>query len=281
MFAKTWSALRATALTCAFLLLAGSVSAVDFVVPRQTIRGAEAPVELGDLMELSVSPIEDGKRPQHLVAVSYDWRVFEIVRNADGTCTHRDKRFRQDENVISFGTGVTPRRLIVECYVTYLYAVRDGERITEIGTRNQRLGTIVNIGGVPTPPGPGPAPGPAPVIPDGRFKLGKSIYDIVMARVPADANRQRAATALANSFRTISAQIAAGTLTEAKQILEQTTNSNRRALTDLGIDQAVWTPAFRDLQEAIYALYEARTINARDDWRDAWNEIATGLSQVR
>ena len=59
----------------AALLVNSALIATDFVVPQQKIVGAESPVPLGELVDLTVSPIKDP--PKHFVSCSIAWKVFD------------------------------------------------------------------------------------------------------------------------------------------------------------------------------------------------------------
>lgn len=128
------------------------------------------------------------------------------------------------------------------------------------------------------PPGPEPNPPapPEPDLPDGRFGLARLIYQLARQHVPA---RQRdAAGALAENYRGISAQIAAGTLTGAAEILAETTAGNRRAV---GSNAETWMPFFQQLAIRLRELDETGELKTPEDFQQAWGEIATGLDAIR
>jgi hypothetical protein len=93
----------------ATILISSSSLATDFVVPQQKIVGAEAPVPLGELVDLTVSPIKDP--PKHFVSCSVAWKVF------DGD---KEKRVREYQDGIFFGAGVVPKRMTALVAITYL-----------------------------------------------------------------------------------------------------------------------------------------------------------------
>jgi len=58
-----------------FLAFSLNVFAEKFVIPDQKIVGAETPIPLGELVDLSVSPIKSP--PQYLVETTYTWKVLD------------------------------------------------------------------------------------------------------------------------------------------------------------------------------------------------------------
>ncbi len=124
-----------------------------------------------------------------------------------------------------------------------------------------------------TPPGPGPEPlppGPAP-LPDGKYKLAAQARDW-MSTVPAD--HRAKAKDLANSFRGVASAIAAGTMKRPEDVLAATKASNNEAL---GGSMEAWKPWGAKLQAALEKADADGTLRTIDDYKVAWNEIATGL----
>jgi len=124
-----------------------------------------------------------------------------------------------------------------------------------------------------TPPGPGPEPlppGPVP-LPDGKYKLAAQAREW-MSTVP-DAHKP-AAKALANSFRGIASAIAAGTMKRPEDVLAATKASNNAAL---GSSMEAWKPWGAKLQTALEKADADGSLHTIDDYKVAWNEIATGL----
>jgi len=124
-----------------------------------------------------------------------------------------------------------------------------------------------------TPPGPGPEPlppGPAP-LPDGKYKLASQAREW-MSMVPAD--HRAKAKDLANSFRGIASAIAAGTMKRPEDVLAATKASNNAALAG---SMEAWKPWGAKLQAALEKADADGTLRTIDDYKVAWNEIATGL----
>jgi len=98
--------------------------AENFVIPEQKIVGAEVPIPLGELVDLSISPIQS--TPKFLVSTTYSWKVF------DG---YIEKRIRNYENGVFFGSGIQAKKLKVIVSITHLYVVKDNEKLLEAATR--------------------------------------------------------------------------------------------------------------------------------------------------
>jgi len=266
-----------------FFVLSTFATATDFEVPSQTLSGHLAPVETGDLVELSITPIKEDVKKLNLSGVSYQWRVFEFNGSEI-----KDKRFRQDTSdngrAIFFGAGNKDKKFYVECYVTYLYVVKTNNVITEVGTRNQLFSGVVTVGSpepIPVPPDPKPpTPIPTPSFPDGKYKLSKFVFETAIVKVDK-ANREKAATAISHSFLNIINDIDAKKIIDPKTILVKTSESNRKALLDVGVDGKIWDAFFVALQDNIYDKYERFEMKDAADFRTAWAEIAVGLSQVK
>jgi hypothetical protein len=248
----------------AAILISSSSLATDFVVPQQKIVGAEAPVPLGELVDLTVSPIKDS--PKHFVSYSIAWKVF------DGD---KEKRVREYQDGIFFGAGVVPKRMTALVAITYLYVVKEGDKAAEIATKTVIISSPVIIG---EDPGPTPDPvAPEPSFPEARYNLNKKAYSLAMSKVPA-AIRKGSATAVAKSFESIASAVAAGAIMEVDDLLKKTTESNRAAV---GANKAAWEPFFKEMQDTLYSLYESKQMVTASDFAEAWREVATGLKAIK
>jgi len=248
----------------AAMLISSSSLATDFVVPQQKIVGAEAPVPLGELVDLTVSPIKDP--PKHFVSCSIAWKVF------DGD---KEKRVRESQDGIFFGAGVVPKRMTALVAITYLYVVKEGDKTSEIVTKTVIISSPVIIG---EDPGPTPDPSvPDPVFPEGRYNLQKTAYSLAMGKVPA-ATRKGSATAVAKSFESMASAVAAGAVKEVDDLLKKTAESNRAAV---GANKAAWEPFFKEMQDTLYSLYEGKQMVTATDFAEAWREVAAGLKSLK
>jgi hypothetical protein len=248
----------------ATILISSSSLATDFVVPQQKIVGAEAPVPLGELVDLTVSPIKDP--PKNFVSCSIAWKVF------DGD---KEKRVREYQDGIFFGAGVVPKRMTALVAITYLYVVKEGDKTIEIATKTVIISSPVIIG---EDPGPDPEPSaPEPSFPEARYSLQKKSYSLAMSKVPA-AIRKGSAAAVAKSFESMASAVAAGAIKEVDELLKKTAESNRVAV---GANKAAWEPFFKEMQEVLYSLYESKQMVTASDFAEAWREVAAGLKSIK
>ena len=248
----------------AAVLINSSLLAADFVVPQQKIVGAELPVPLGELVDLTVSPIKDP--PKHFVSCSIAWKVF------DGD---KEKRVREYQDGIFFGAGVVPKRMTALVAITYLYVVKEGDKTAEIATKTVIISSPVIIG---EDPGPNPDPAaPEPSLPEARYNLQKKAYSLAMSKVPA-AIRKSTATAVAKSFESMASAVAAGAIMEVDDLLKKTAESNRAAV---GTNKAAWEPFFKEMQDILYSLYESKQMVTASDFAEAWREVASGLKSIK
>ena len=246
------------------VLCTTSAFAADFVVPQQKIVGAESAVPLGELVDLTISPIKDP--PKHFISYSVAWKVF------DGD---REKRVREYQDGIFFGAGVVTKRMTALVAITYLYAVKEGDKTTEITTRTVIISTPVIIG---EDPGPSPDPAaPEPSFPEARYNLQKKSYSLATSKVPATI-RKGSAAAVAKSFESMASAVAAGAVKEVDDLLKKTAESNRAAV---GANKAAWEPFFKEMQDTLYSLYEGKQMVTASDFAEAWREVAAGLKAVK
>lgn len=96
-----------------------------------------------------------------------------------------------------------------------------------------------------------------------------AVYWCATNKLPSDEAKK-----LAGSFEAISAQIAAGTLQKASEIIKATANANRKALDDSLSD---WLPVLRELQAVMKEKAEQGELLTPDQHKVLWREIAKGL----
>lgn len=249
-----------------------------YVVPVQKIEGAEAPIDLGEVIFLNLSKL-DKKTPDYFTSYSVEWKIFD-----KGV----EKKFFKttDGNGVFFGSGVIKRKITVFAAVSYLYVVKDAEgKFVEAAVRTAFLNATVDVGGVgPTPPDVDPTD-PEPTFVDGTFKLASTSYKLGKNKVAAGATKAAAAAELSKSFSSQAAKIAAGqelnTAEDIKRVLQEATTANREALKKAGVSNDVWDAFFVDLQEEIYGLYSSGKLKTKNDFATAWREISEGLSKVK
>lgn len=253
--------------------MGGFCYADEFVVPVQKIEvnsgvGGEI-VPLGEVVQLNISNIE--KKPDFLNREVVSWKVY------DGG---KEKFFfKKDDKTIYFGTGIKSRTLKVFAAVSYLYIKTNEDKSQTIEVKNVFLTKDVVIGDpdnpAPPEPGPNPEPKPEPVLPDGKYKLAKSVYDL------GKSNSAAGAQALAKSFRGMASKYAAVNMS-LTDFLTGTTAANKQALADAKVsDVDKWDAFGTAFQDVIFNLYKNGTVRTKEDFIAAWNEIATGLEAIK
>jgi len=255
--------------TLLFLLVFCNLSlAENFILPEQKIVGAELPIPLGELVDLSISPIQSA--PKFLVSTTYSWKVF------DG---YAEKRIRNYENGVFFGSGIQAKKLKVIVAITHLYVVKDNEKLLEAATRTNFISTDVFIG--EEEPSTPIEPEVEPEFGESKYQLSKFVYDGVKSINLSKSDRAKQCAAIASSFDGIAAAIAAGTIATLEDILKKTAESNKFALTKSGGDRAKWEPLFAEIQENLFNLYKTNQMQTKEDFSIAWREISSGLKLVK
>lgn len=267
-------------LSICFLLVTSVAWGVEFVVPEQKIDGLGS-VPSGEVVVLSVTSLSE--KPQYLETIIYNWTILE-----NGKLKTRGVKEWPDKTSVIFGAGKVDGKIFtVLLNINYLYIVKENNTIKEVATRTRLVTGEVIVGDEPGP-GPGPDPGPnppppvpptpEPSLPDGEYKLAKDAYTWAMASV--DASSRKGAKALANSFRGLSAAVAAGTITNVEEFLTKSKQANNSALTSAGINPTSWDSFGVSLQRKLYSMYKNKEIGPIQNYATAWNEIATGLDAV-
>jgi len=243
--------------------------AENFIVPEQKIVGAELPIPLGELVDLSISPIQSA--PKFLVSTTYAWKVF------DG---YTEKRIRNYENGVFFGSGIQAKRLKVIVSITHLYIVKDNEKLLESAIRTNFISADVFIG--EEEPSTPVEPEAEPEFGESKYQLSKFVYDGVKNNIKlSKSDKTKQCAAIASSFDGIASAIAAGTITTLEEILKKTAESNKFALTKSGGDRAKWEPLFTDIQEKLFDLYKTGKMQTKEDFAAAWREISSGLKLIK
>ena len=246
--------------------------AEKYVVPKQVIVGAESPVPLGELVDLSLSAIEP--KPANLIQQSVAWQVFE-----GGV----PKRVRSTGEGVFFGAGVQPKKMLVVAAVSYLFASKEGDRINDVQVKIVLLTADLQIGRPEPLPGPGPRPVPppdsTPTLPEGRFGLAKISFDLAMSKVAE--NRASGASILGSSFESLASAVAAGAYKTVESILKATNEANNSALTQANLKITDWDAFGNDLQKLLYDLHKNKKLVTTEDYSDAWKEIALGLRAIK
>lgn len=259
----------------------------EFVVPTQTIEGADQPIPFGEIVTLSPSPIKSP--PKYLVSVSYQWRVLvNGVEKKQGVRTFSD-------GSIVFG-GNPSQKIQAVLSTAYLFQVRVGDKpdgaILQSELRQGEL-QVVNVTIVgsappsPAPPGPQPQPpspqpdGPEPTLPEGLFSLAKKSRSFVLTLNIDPAKRATAAQALAGSFESVAQQIASGSITSIQDALVKTLQGNQQALTQAGANASDWRPFGTSLQTEMKKLQANQRLVNVGDLRQVYVEVAQGLRSIK
>jgi len=242
--------------------------AENFVILEQKIVGAEVPIPLGELVDLSISPIQS--TPKFLVSTTYSWKVF------DG---YIEKRIRNYENGVFFGSGIQAKKLKVIVSITHLYVVKDNEKLLEAATRTNFISTDVFIG--EQEPDTPPEPEIEPEFGESKYQLSKFIYENVKLLKISKSDKAKQSAAIATSFDSMAAAIAAGTISTLEDILKKTAESNKLALTKSGGDRTKWEPLFTEIQEKLFDLYKTNKMQTKEDFAIAWREISSGLKLIK
>ncbi len=235
--------------------------APDRQLPKLTISGADKPIQIGELVVLDATL---DTLPKDLSAVSYAWTVLpqnkNIVTWPDGT-------------KIIFGTGIKPQNVTVILTASFVYTIKDGDKITDVALKTTTtIATlkIIDEGGVE------PTPGPVdPIAPESALtqnaknwvKLVKTTNKYSASDVKSDAIK------LANNFERIAASIAAGTLKTSTAILKTTKESNDASINN----RDEWLPFFNALSEHLQSANKSGTLRTDDQYAAAWREISKGL----
>lgn len=243
----------------ALLLL---VLATTTPTPATVIVAPETAVAPGNLVKLSVKPIE---KTENLVSVAYSWVVFPEVSE--------DNREESDDHTrFSFGSGLSAGVFHVTVVASYVF--KTGEEINQIQTRTDAEVAIAEPPPLPKPPikpvptpTPDPVPTPvAPVLPDGKYKLSKYMYDLCKNMPPAQCKR------LADAFSSIAKNAREGSYQSKAQVISAIAQSNRDAL---GADLEAWKPLLDHLAATVNTMRSV--IVSVQDAGVMCEELATGL----
>lgn len=131
-------------------------------------------------------------------------------------------------------------------------------------------------------PKPNPVPPPPPILPDGKYKLSKLVYNSVISNVPSDL-RKGPSGEFQKNYEGIASKIVAGGYsgymgsTMIQAILKDTTEANQSSLKNLGASITPWEPVFVSLQDELWNNYQGKKLNTSDEFATAWREIAVGF----
>lgn len=247
-------------LLSALILLSSSLTWA--APPPQEIETGEEPLPLGELIDIYVKPLDP--LPDGMVGVSYEWKVYELPGG-------ELKPVRVYSNGVLFGGGLEPKRLLLVCSATYLYATKDVDgKIKNISTESALLDKIVQIGN------PEPVPPPTPD-PDSQFGMEGVVYNSIMRNIPAGRTRTDGAKALSESYAQEVLRKKLGDKLE--DIMAQTRDLNNQKLAAAGIEKTQWLPVFVDIRDHFFDLYSQNKIKSMTDFDAVYQEICDGFKK--
>lgn len=244
-----------------FELSAPSQVDSKFQIPAIAIVGAERAIPVGEMVQLGVKL---DSKPKDLHSVSYTWTILPrkpFIVWPDGT-------------QIIFGTGTQSQNYTAILTASFVYVVKEGDKIIEVAQRSVTNTATVQIGG-----GSLPNPDPTdPPDPDGDLLgLSKQAFEWValVSRTNAytEANVKADAKKLAASFTTVSTAIDAGTYADVAAIMKATKESNDQAFEN----RNEWLPWFSKMSIYLQQAYNSGAIRTPQQYAVAWRDIAKGL----
>lgn len=238
--------------------------AADPVSQATAVISAPSVARMGDLVVLDA---------RASTAESYSWRLIVSPRPAPDLPAPTIAPVEEGQRCF-FASG-TPGTY------HFILAVAQDSQVDQVVHEVLIQGPLPNPP-LPTPEPDNPAPpdpSPEPDLPPGKYGLAKLARDLAQEIDPSA--RTEGAKSLAGSFRSISAAIAAGTLSGAKTILDATRVANREALSDaLGDRSEAWVGWSAQLAERLQELYQSGELASTSDFQTAWEEIAIGLESL-
>lgn len=250
------------------------IAALDSQVPKVSIIGADKPIPVGELVVLDA--VIDSK-PANLYSISYAWTVLP----------KRDVMVWPDGTKAIFGTGTRNKSYTVILTTSFVFTVKDSDKITDIVQRSSTQTILVGIDdGLGSPP-TDPTPPIKPEEPTGGGAdtplltgLSKLSSDWTSLVVRNDTNQEEDikidAANLAKAFRSAADQIDNGALTDINSIM-----STSKSLNDGAIKHKLeWLPWFAKVSEFIESSYRDGSMREVSQYSKAWKEIAVGLEYI-
>lgn len=251
-----------------------------FPLPKVAIVGADKPVELGELVDITLSPVENTPT---LVSTNVVWKVYDY--DPKGGVIEKKVREYSDGSV-SFGAGIKDKKMLIVAAVTHLYIVKDGDKVSEVATKTQMLVANLVIGVPPPPKPPAPPtppnpPAPKPVIlPDGKFKLAQFSYDNGVKVVAA--SRVKGAAESTKAFRGVISAVRAGAISDQKVFLQNLKQASDAGFDNAKIKRSDWDAFGSALEAKLWALYhDDKKLVTIGDFADAVEEVCVGLDAVK
>jgi len=254
-----------------------------FPLPKVQIVGVDKPIELGELVDINLSPVEN---VAPLVSTNVVWKVYDY--DPKGGVIEKKVREYSDGSV-SFGAGIKDKKMLIVAAVTHLYIIKDGDKVSEVATKTQMLVANLVIGvppppkppappNPPTPPNP-PAPKPV-VLPDGKFKLAQFSYDNGVKVVAA--SRIKGAAESSKAFRGVISAVRAGAISDQKVFLQNLKQASDAGLDNAKVKRSDWDSFGSALEAKLWSLYhDDKKLVTIGDFADAIGEVCDGLDAIK
>lgn len=236
-----------------------------YTPPKLEIGGADAPIPLGELVQLWVKTPD--KFPENLSSTAYTWTILP----------RKNVVVWPDKTRILFGAGTKNSTFIVIITASHVFIEKDADgKITKIIQRAVNKMVQVQVGDGTVIPDPGGNDNGN--TPPSLSGLSKQAYDwiinVQVTNTYTVAMRKADAAKLATSFAAIAGKIQDGTLRDVTAILQATKTSNDAAITTR--DQ--WLPWFTKMSEHLQKSYNDGTIKTLQQFNTAWLQIAAGIT---
>lgn len=217
---------------------------------------------LGDIADYSAT-IDNSK-----IELISDWKV---IRN------NQDISYRSlGNNTIIFPVGIEKSNIQLIFHGSYIDPSTKKIKSSGIIVKDISVG-----GSVPTPPNPPPTPEPdTPTIPEGRFQISNKAYTTAVALVHSS-NIGRSANALSKTYSKVSDNILQNKYIVLKDVYEDLSLENNKALTEVGEDKQNWQAWDNVMKSEISSLHKNGKLPKMGDHADLLKEISIGLSYVK
>ena len=245
-----------------------------YPLPQISISGVDAPIPLGELVSLSLSPI-NAQPP--LVSSSVIWKVFDY--NPKGGLIEKQV-VENPGGIVYFGAGIKDKKMLVTALVTHLYVAKDGDKITQVATKSQYLSAELTIGAKPANPDKPKPPAPTPVVlPDGKFKMAQFVYDEAMKVAASD--RAKGANAAATAYKGVVELARKNYIVAPDVFLAKLKTAVDGEFDKNGVNRQAWDAFATKLQDNLWNLYKTNKLNTMGDYADAIDEVILGLQKVK
>lgn len=248
--------------------------AENFSVPEQKVVVPTTPVRFGAIINPKLTPVT-GTVP-NLANTSVEWKVYTFGVKEDGSQVLNEEPVFKYEDGVLFGSGITDQTFFVQAIVTHLYLVKDANGVVKEAATRTPVYTAKVVVGQPAPPTP-PAP---PSLPDGKFGMAKTTYQLANANFTRPI-AVKGAPVLAGSFREIAKQISNGKWSTVEALLNDSKTINNEALAKVGVTTNDSDKFFTALQPVVFKLYKDKKLNGLNDFVILYGEMADGLAAVK